>query len=133
MDVNVPISDEGIAISEDKKYKFKNFDLSRQWINVEQERFINWMKISPFSDVRKTWGRINSNLPKGNYKLNVFNNWNSYIFDGKKYFGLTEVNGLGGQNDFLGISFLVMGSISIIFAILFLIRKIQRPKGILEY
>ena len=96
MDVNVPISDEGIAISEDKKYKFKNFDLSRQWINVEQERFINWMKISPFSDVRKTWGRINSNLPKGNYKLNVFNNWNSYIFDGKKYFGLTEVNGLGG-------------------------------------
>jgi hypothetical protein len=47
-------------------------------------------------------------------------------FDGKKYVYLSEVNGLGGTNKFLGIAFLVMAGavvlIMFIFAILYCVR-----------
>ena len=54
------------------------------------------MKISPYSTVRKTWGKINQDLKKGIYKLEIQNNWNSSIFNGEKYFGITQTNKFGG-------------------------------------
>lgn len=38
---------------------------------MESERFMNWMKISPFSNVRKTWGKIDVDLNKGSYRIEI--------------------------------------------------------------
>lgn len=81
----IAIQGKGIAWPDDINYKFKNADLTKQWIDVTDERFITWMKISPFSDFRKSWGIITKDLSKGSYQINIKNNWNSSLFLGQKW------------------------------------------------
>lgn len=90
------------------------------------------MRNSPFHDFRKIWGRIDTKLTKGTYKVKVKALWNTKSFEGEKYIVLSQANLLGGQNYFLGYSYLIVGGISLICAIAFIIRKIKRPKGVLD-
>lgn len=129
----IPISDKGIAWADDINYKFKNIDLSRQWIDMESERFINWIKTAPFSDFRKTWGLISNDLPAGSYTMEIQNFWDSSLFDGEKWFVISETNAFGGKNRFLGYANIAVGGLAVILAILFLVRKLMRPRGITEY
>ena len=118
-DEDILISEEGIAWSIDKK-KYKNSDnMQKQWINVEDERFMVWMRPAALPDFRKPWGKINKDLKKGNYVLNIKNNYPVKSFDGEKYFILSTVNALGGKNYFLAILYYVVGGISIVAGILF--------------
>ena len=118
-DEDILISEEGIAWSIDKK-KYKNSDnMQKQWINVEDERFMVWMRPAALPDFRKPWGKINKDLKKGNYVLNIKNNYPVKSFDGEKYFILSTVNSLGGKNYFLAILYYVVGGISIVAGILF--------------
>ena len=118
---DIQISEEGIAWSIDKK-KFKNSaNINIQWKNVESERFIVWMRPAALSDFRKPWGKIDTNLKKGEYTLSIYNNYPVKSFDGEKYFILSTVNALGGKNYFLAILYLVVGGISIASGILFFI------------
>ena len=128
----VPISAAGIAWPDDKKYKFKNADLSQQWIDVEDERFITWVKISPFTDFRKSWGVIRTDLQKGSYKIVIDNFWNAAAFGGEKWIVLSQTNAFGGKNEFLAYTYLAVGALSIVLAIIFIFRKIRRPKGVLD-
>lgn len=131
--VSVPISAQNITWADDRRYKFKNIDLERQWIDVTDERFINWMKIAPFSTFRKTWGVVRADLPAGDYRLQVANNWNSALFEGEKWVVLSETNAFGGRNEFLAYAYLAVGALSIMLAFIFSLRKFKRPKGITEY
>lgn len=129
---NIQIKDDKISWDDDVDYKFKNYDLKKQWIDVESERFINWMKIASFRNFRKTWGRIENDLEEGDYVVEVHNLWDSSVFGGKKRFGLAQSNEFGSKNLFLGYSYVFFGCLSFLFAIGFLVRKIQRPKGVLD-
>jgi len=51
------ISTENIA-DEFFKKNFKKSENEKQWLDVENPRFINWMKISSKSTFRKLWGTI---------------------------------------------------------------------------
>ena len=131
----INISNKGIAWPDDINYRYKNLNASQQhlqWADVEDERFMTWMKMAPFMDFRKTWGVINSNLPIGNYTLVITNNWNSSIFGGQKWMVLSQTNAFGGTNYFLAYSYLAIGGVAILLAILFVFRKITRPKGMLD-
>ena len=114
------ISSEDIAWSIDKK-KFKNSDHRyKQWIDVEQERFIVWMRPAALPDFRKPWGKIDDrDLKKGEYTLTIENNYPVKSFDGEKYFILSTVNALGGKNYLLAILYLIVGGISVVAGILF--------------
>ncbi len=90
------------------------------------------MKIAPFSEFRKTWGIINTDVPKGKYQFKIDPKWDSHLYNGQKWFGLTTTNKLGAENYFLGYAFITIGTISILLSIIFMIRKLQRPKGILD-
>ena len=115
----IVIKEEGIAWSIDKK-KFKNSpNRDKQWIDVESERFMVWMRPASLPDFRKPWGIIDKDLEKGNYVLTVTNNYQVKSFDGEKYFILSTVNALGGKNYFLAILYFVVGGISIVAGILF--------------
>lgn len=131
----INISNKGIAWPDDINYRYKNLPANQsnlQWMDVEDERFMTWMKMAPFMDFRKTWGVINSNLPVGNYTLVINNNWNSTIFSGQKWIVLSQTNAFGGTNYFLAYSYLAIGGVAILLAILFIFRKITRPKGMLD-
>ena len=112
-----------IAWKADKELKYKNVNKSRQWIDMEDEHFIVWMRPAGLPNFRKLWGRIiDQDLKKGDIvKVTIHDNFNVTSFNGKKILILSTVNAFGGKNSFLGISYIVLGGISIILAVVFII------------
>ena len=118
---SINIYSDGIASKSDKK-RFKNLDgdyKSIQWLDVEDERFMVWMRPAGLNNFRKIWGKINKTLEEGEYILTIINNYPVSHFNGKKSFVLSNVNFLGGKNYLLGWSYVIVGGISFIFSILF--------------
>ncbi len=79
------------------------------------------MRTAGLPDFRKLWGRITTNLPKGEYELKIVNNYDVAAFEGKKSFVLSTTNALGGRNYFLAICYIVVGILCFIFALIFAI------------
>ena len=50
-------------------------------------------------DFRKPWGKINKDLKKGNYVLNIKNNYPVKSFDGEKYFSEYSFSALDRDNN----------------------------------
>ncbi len=116
----IQIESKGIAWKNDiKRFKrAENYDKS-QWIDVEDERFIVWMRPAGLPTFRKLWGKIKIDLSEGEYKLIIVNNYPVKSFKGKKSFVLSTVNGLGGKNNFLGIAYIVVGCFSLVMSAVF--------------
>jgi len=128
------INETEIAWEGDVQYKFRNVykNLSAdttweqvQWLNMESEHFMVWMRTAGLPNFKKLWGRIEQDIDPGSYEMVVFNQYDVTQFDGKKSFVLTTTNGLGGKNKFLAICYMVIGSLCLIFAIIFLIAFIR--------
>lgn len=115
--------EKDIAWKADKELKYKNIDLKKQWIDMTDEHFIVWMRPAGLPNFRKLWGRIKDRDLEENSKVEVTieNNFDVSAFNGKKFLILSTVNAFGGKNSFLGISYIVLGGISIILAVVFII------------
>ncbi len=87
-----------------------------------------WSQIAPNSHFRKIWGRIDQPLPEGNYTILIENNYNVSGFNGKKYFVLSQVTAVGGQELFLPIAYLVSAAVSLFFCIYFFAHMIIKKK-----
>ena len=121
---NIVVNEKDIAWSADKKLKYKNTEeLNKQWIDMTNEHFIVWMRPAGLPNFMKLWGRIeNIELKKGQVlNVTIENNFDAKKFDGKKFLILSTANILGGKNYFLGISYIVLGCICIILAVVFII------------
>ena len=57
---NIDINDTYIARKSDRD-KYKNINLSKQWLNMENEHFLVWMRPSPFPNFEKLWGEFLAN------------------------------------------------------------------------
>lgn len=90
-----------------------------QWLDVEDERFIVWMRPSAFPNFRKLWGKIEDTLTKGEYTLEITNNFPVESFRGKKSFVISTVNMLGGKNTFMYLCYMVLGAFTMICGVLF--------------
>ena len=117
------VDETNIAWKADKELKYKNVDKARQWIDMTDEHFIVWMRPAGLPNFRKLWGRItDTDLKAGSQiEVKIDNNFDVSSFNGKKYLILSTVNAFGGKNSFLGISYIVLGGISIILAFVFVI------------
>ena len=130
------IDETNIAWQADKELKYaKPKDYEKiQWLNTSDEHFMVWMRPAGLPNFRKLWGRITKYnnkdiLPQGTYNIEITNNYNVTAFDGEKYFVLSTVNSFGGKNSFLGIAYIVVGSLCLIMAIVFFIGyKIHNKK-----
>ncbi|KAF7704101.1 hypothetical protein HF521_021173 [Silurus meridionalis] len=88
--------------------------------------FLVWMRRAALPNFRKLYGRIRegayaNGLPAGNYTLQINYNYPVQSFGGTKKVVFSNVSWMGGKNQFLGIAYLVMGSLCIIMAIVMLI------------
>lgn len=118
------IDDENIAWESDKNEKFKKPSVTNadsiMWQDVTEERFIVWMRPAGLPNFRKLYGRIKKNVSPGTYKVIIDNNYPVKDFEGKKHFVISTVNAFGGKNYFLGISYIVVGGLCVVIAVLFL-------------
>ena len=124
----INVNEKDIAWKADKELKYKNIDL--QWIDMTDEHFIVWMRPAGLPNFRKLWGRItDKDLKAGDeIEVEIQNKFDVSSFNGKKYLILSTVNAFGGKNSFLGISYIVLGAISIVLAIIFIVGYNIRSK-----
>ena len=105
----------------------KNYQ-SKQWIDVENEHFINWMNVETFNTFRKLWGKINIDLLPGNYILIVKYNYHIHLYEGKKFFVISESN-IVGQNSFFGYFLIaVSGYCFLVILILWVLALSNKEK-----
>ncbi|XP_033498192.2 cell cycle control protein 50B [Epinephelus lanceolatus] len=88
--------------------------------------FLVWMRTAGLPDFRKLYRRITEGdyeegLPAGNYSLEIAYNYPVVSFDGRKKVVFSNVSWMGGKNEFLGIAYLVIGSLCIVMSIVMLI------------
>ena len=60
--------------------------------------------------------------------VNIQNRYNTYRFDGEKMVVLSTTSWLGGKNNFLGIAYLVTGSVSLLFGLTFFGVQWRHPR-----
>ena len=77
------------------------------------------MRTAGLPNFRKLYGKIDGPLLPGNYTLQITNSYDVSSFNGKKSFVLSTTNLLGGQNYFLAISYIIVGSLCLVFAVIF--------------
>lgn len=93
------------------------------------------MRTAGLPNFRKLFGRIDQDLPKGIYTVEVSNNafgksmYNVANFQGAKSFVLSTTNIMGGRNYFLAICYIVVGALCLMFAVIFFAAFMQRKSS----
>lgn len=127
---------EGIAWSSDRNVKFQkpaadvvNWNGSyygedaHKVPDVLDEDLMVWMRTAALPSFRKLYRIINSTpLEKGAYTVQIDQNFPVAKFSGKKYVVISTASFLGGKNNFLGIAYLVVGSLCILIGIFFAVK-----------
>jgi hypothetical protein len=115
------INETGIAWQSDidLKYDYPPNYKEVLWTDTKNEHFMVWMRPAGLPNFRKLWGRIQQDLEPGEYKITINNYYDVQSFEGEKYFVLSTVNAFGGKNSFLGISYICVGGICLVMALLF--------------
>ncbi|GAX75275.1 hypothetical protein CEUSTIGMA_g2720.t1 [Chlamydomonas eustigma] len=134
----------GIAFQSDITYRFANYtpqnfqpDLA-SWGgggNItgtlkEDQRFQNWMRLSHMPKFRKLWAVWQDvDLVAGDtLYITVVNQYNTFSFNGQKHFVISTTNWLGGNNYTLGVTYLVAGGTSLLFALAYLMVTLIKPR-----
>ncbi len=61
--------------------------------------------------------------------MSITNIYDVSQFDGEKTFVLSTTNALGGKNYFLAVCYLVVGSLCIVFAVIFFIAFLRKKNS----
>jgi len=98
------------------------------------------MRTAALSNFRKLWGRINETLEEGTYTIYIMNSISKNFgvlkflidydvsqFSGKKAVVLSTTNAFGGKNMFLAVAYLVVGSVCMLIALMFSVKKMMSP------
>ena len=114
----INVKNESIAYKTDKeKYEKNTYDKNKHWIDFTDERFMIWMRPSPFSNPRKLWGIIDDiDIDSSIYFTVKEQSFGGY----EKYVIFSTRNVFGGKNSFLGAIYLIFGIICLVSAIVFI-------------
>ncbi len=96
---------------------------------VENEHFIVWMRTAGLPTFRKLYGKIHGNFKEGDkLTFKVSANFEVNSFDGSKSIVISTVGDFGGKNSFLGVAYIVVGSVSLLLALLFGLKQLISPR-----
>lgn len=98
------------------------------------EHFIVWMRQAALPTIVKTYAKCDGcTLEQGKYTVTVQNRYPTTSFKGGKYFVIAKVTTLGTHNIYLGIIYIVCGSICCLYSIILLITELTIPRKMGEY
>ncbi len=102
-------------------------------VGVTDQHFKVWMRPAALPKFRKLYGKISGNFKKGDRLVfNVKANFEVGSFDGTKSLVIGNVGEFGGRNPFLGVAYIVVGSISLLFGGLFAVKQLISPRPIAD-
>jgi hypothetical protein len=96
---------------------------------VQNEHFIVWMRTAGLPTFRKLYAKIDKKITKGEeVQIEVVSRFNVTSFAGKKRLVLSTISWMGGKNSFLGIAYIVVGSVSAVLSIGFFVMDRLKPR-----
>jgi len=116
---DINITTEEIAYKSDRDSLSKVEMEDSHWLDVTDEHFMIWKRISPFENPRKLWGKIEEDIPNGG-SVSVTIKEKNYYYNYEKYIILSTRNVFGGKNSFLGILYITFGAVCLISAVIFI-------------
>ncbi|BAT84951.1 ALA-interacting subunit 3-like [Vigna umbellata] len=95
----------------------------------EQEDLIVWMRTAALPTFRKLYGKIETDIDdNAEVMLVIENNYNTYEFGARKSIVLSTTAWVGGRNHFLGMAYILIGGISLLLAVGFLLLYVMQPR-----
>lgn len=121
----IPPPNWSISFPEYKNgYNATNFPDLKNW-----EHFQVWMRTAGLPNFRKLYSKnTETDLKPGIYNIDIINKYDVNRYGGTKSFVITTTSIIGGRNPFLGIAYIFVGIVSLIFGIIFLIRHLYKPR-----
>jgi len=93
------------------------------------ERFQVWMRVAGLPNFRKLYGQNkNEGLPKGTYTVTIKDRFDVERFGGTKSIIISNVSAFGGKNPFLGVGYIIVGGISLLLGVIFIIKNMLNPR-----
>ncbi len=130
-DVLSPLKDpQGADIAlRDKGIAWKS-DVEKKFAPGTSEDLIVWMRTAGLPNFKKLYRIIDTDLTAGKYNLTINSTYDVASFSGKKFVVLSTTEWLGGKNNFLGLAYIVVGSICFFLAAVFAIKNAISPRKI---
>lgn len=131
--INTSVGDfteEGISWESDRDYLFRElnprYTTGHKWLKNGQtdEHFIVWMRGAAFPTFIKLYAKCEDcHLDPGTYILTIHNNYPVSNFGGTKSVVISTASPLGGSNNLMSVSYLVVGGLSVICGFVLLILR----------
>lgn len=88
-----------------KATNFKEVMGDKSWVSVENDQLINWVRPSTVPMFYKFWGRLQAEIKAGDYLLKIYNDLDTDLFGGEKFFVVGKPGHLGGKNYYISVGF----------------------------
>ncbi|KNC50358.1 uncharacterized protein AMSG_12017 [Thecamonas trahens ATCC 50062] len=131
---------DGVAWESDLKTKFKQppasapgkrlYNPDGSELQFTDPDFVVWMRTAGLPHFRKLHRVINSDLNPGTYTMAINSRFPVKQFDGTKSVVLSTTSWMGGKNSFLGLAYIIVGSLCILLGVVFLVANIVKPRNL---